>query len=264
MLGTVVAPDGVLIHFESHGEGSPALVLVHGWCCDRTYWKPQMAPLSQRYQVVAIDLAGHGQSGQERRQWTMPAFGADVAAVTTHLGLDRVVLVGHSMGGPVVAEAARQMPGRVLGVVGADTFRDLGVTFTDEEIVKLLAPFQADFSSTSRRYVAEMFTLSSPAGLMTWIVEDMAAAPPAVGMGAMENNRRYRQELVRTLRNLKVPVVAINSDYRPNDLEAAKKCGVDIRLMSGTGHFVMMEDPATFNRMLEEAVREFTRAGARV
>ncbi|HLF05242.1 MAG TPA: alpha/beta hydrolase [Dehalococcoidia bacterium] len=264
MLGTVVAPDGVSIRFETSGSGTPALVLVHGWCCDRSYWAKQIAPLSRRYQVVTVDLAGHGESGLNRQAWTMPAFGADVAAVVEHLGLEQVVLVGHSMGGPVVAEAARQLTGRVIGVVGADTFRDLGVTFTPAQIAELLAPFRADFSATARRYVAEMFPLSSPAGLMTWIVEDMAAAPPAVAIGAMENNRRYRGALAQTLRGLKAPVVAINSDYRPNDLEAAQRCGVDIRLMSGTGHFVMLEDPGTFNRLLEDAVREFTGARARV
>ncbi len=260
MLGTVVAPDGVPIRFETHGRGLPALVLVHGWCCDRTYWSKQAGPLSERYQVVTVDLAGHGESGLARRAWTMPAFGADVAAVVAHLGLEQMVLVGHSMGGPVVAEAARHMPGRVIGVVGADTYRDLGVTLTDGEIDRQLSPFRTDFSATARRHAGEMFPLSSPAGLMTWIIEDMASAPPAVAIGAMEHNRRYRSEITRTLRELKVPVVAINSDYRPNDVEAAKGCGVAIRLMSGTGHFVMMEDPATFNRLLEAAVREFVGA----
>jgi pimeloyl-ACP methyl ester carboxylesterase len=269
MLGTVVAPDGVPIRFETHpsAEG-PALVLVHGWCCDRTYWAKQIGPLSQRHQVVAVDLAGHGQSGLARREWTMPAFGADVAAVVQHLGLAQVVLVGHSMGGPVVAEAARQliqdqgMAGRVIGVVGADTYRDLGVTFTAAEIDRIMAPFRQDFPEAARKYVPDMFIAASEAAQRDWIIQDMAAAPPAVGIGAREGSRRYHETLKQTLRGLNVPVVAINSDYRPNDLEAAHGCGVEIRLMSGTGHFVMMEDPATFNRLLEAAVREFVGARA--
>jgi pimeloyl-ACP methyl ester carboxylesterase len=237
-------------------------VLVHGWCCDRSYWAKQMGPLSQRYQVVTVDLAGHGESEVNRRAWTMPAFGADVAAVVAHLGLEQVVLVGHSMGGPVVAEAARQLPGRVIGVVGADTYRDLGVTFTAPEITRLLAPFREDFQAAARCYVPEMFVPASDPAQMAWIVEDMAAAPPAVGIGAREGSRRYQGALRETLRGLQAPVVAINSDYRPNDLAAAKNCGVEIRLMSGTGHFVMMEDPDTFNRLLEDAVREFVGARA--
>ncbi|MSQ05739.1 MAG: alpha/beta hydrolase [Dehalococcoidia bacterium] len=262
MLGTVVAPDGVTIHFETHGRGSPALVLVHGWCCDRTYWAKQIGPLSKRYQVVAIDLAGHGESGQARRAWTAPAFGADVAAVVEPLALEQVVLVGHSMGGPVVAEAARQLQGRVIGVVGADTYRDLGVTFTDAEITQIMAPFRQDFAGAARKYVPDMFIAASDPAQRDWIIQDMAAAPPAVGIGAREGSRRYHDTLKQTLRALRVPVVAINSDYRPNDVAAAKSCGVEIRLMSGTGHFVMMEDPGTFNRLLEAAVREFVGARA--
>jgi pimeloyl-ACP methyl ester carboxylesterase len=264
MLGSIVAPDGVSIRFETTGSGSPALVLVHGWCCDRSYWTKQTGPLARRHQVVAIDLAGHGESGVNRREWTMPAFGADVAAVVEHLGLEQVVLVGHSMGGPVVAEAARQLPGRVIGVVGADTYRDLGVTLTPAQIAQMVAPLREDFRAAARRYVPEMFVPASDPAQMAWIVEDMAAAPPAVGIGAREGSRCYHEELKNTLRSLGVPVVAINSDYRPNDLEAAQRCGVEIRLMSGTGHFVMMEDPDTFNRLLEDAVRGFVGARAGV
>ena len=54
------SPDGVRIAYDVTGEGEPTLVFVHGWCCDRSYWQPQVEYLSQQYRVVAIDLAGHG------------------------------------------------------------------------------------------------------------------------------------------------------------------------------------------------------------
>ena len=51
------------IAYEVHGQGSPAVVLVHGWSCDRGYWKEQIEYLAPQYRLVLIDLAGHGESG---------------------------------------------------------------------------------------------------------------------------------------------------------------------------------------------------------
>mgnify|MGYP001597132606 CR=1 FL=1 len=72
--------------------------------------------------MVRIDLAGHGESGRERKDSTIAAFGGDVAAVVEKLGLKKVILIGHSMGGPASVEAARRLGDRVTGVVGVDSF----------------------------------------------------------------------------------------------------------------------------------------------
>src|SRR5262245_56964945 len=110
--------DGIPIHYDVQGNGAIALVFVHGWCCDRRSWDQQIAHFAPRYTVVCLDLAGHGASGRDRTQWTIPAFGQDVVAVVEQRGLGQVVLIGHSMGGPVIVEAARCLPAAVIGVVG--------------------------------------------------------------------------------------------------------------------------------------------------
>ena len=104
---TVPSIDGIPIAYEVHGQAEPALVLVHGWSCDRSYWKEQVDYLSPQYRLVLVDLAGHGESGAGRKDYTMASFGADVAAVVDSLKLQKVVLAGHSMGGDVVIEAAK-------------------------------------------------------------------------------------------------------------------------------------------------------------
>ena len=95
MSEVVRSGDGVPLAFEVHGAGAPALVFVHGWSCDRSYWRGQLRPLAARYRTVAVDLAGHGESGLGRRAWTMAAFGEDVVAVVEQLGLVQLVLIGH-------------------------------------------------------------------------------------------------------------------------------------------------------------------------
>src|SRR5215467_1916483 len=106
---TVPSFDGVPIHYRSLGAGPTAVVLVHCWGCSMKTWDGQVAALAARYQVVLLDLAGHGESGKGRKDYTIQAFGQDVRAVCDALGLKKVILVGHSMGGPVILEAASLM-----------------------------------------------------------------------------------------------------------------------------------------------------------
>ena len=91
-------------------------MLVHGWSCDRTYWNAQLESLSRDFTVVTVDLAGHGESGCGREASSIAAFGSDVALVVTLNGLEDVVLVGHSMGGDIILEAAGRLSPRVGGL----------------------------------------------------------------------------------------------------------------------------------------------------
>lgn len=259
MKHVAVSSDGVLICYETDGSGAPALVFVHGWSCDRRYWSRQLGHFAGRYQVVVIDLAGHGDSGGGREAWTMPGFGGDVVAVIESLGLEEVVLVGHSMGGDVIAEAAVRMPDRVAGLVWADVYRSLGKPRTPDELEEFLVPFREDFVNATRAFVRAMFVQRSDPDLVEWVVADMSAAPPAVALDAMAHAIGNDRAILARLRDSAAPIVAINPDYQPNDIAALKHWGVRTMLMSGVGHFLMMEDPTTFNRLLDETVAEFKR-----
>ncbi len=257
MKDVALSKDGIPVHFEVHGSGAPGLVFVHGWSCDRSYWSPQLDHFAGRHQVVAIDLAGHGESGVGREAWTMRAFGDDVVAVVDKLALGNLVLVGHSMGGDVIVETALRLPDRVTGLVWADSYNTLGAPGTREEIEKILVPIREDFVTGTRALVRQMFAPGSDADLVEWVAADMSAAPPAIALDALERAISNEQAILAGLRALTAPVVAINPDYRPTDIEALRRYGVKAVLMSGVGHFLMMEDPSTFNRLLGETIAEF-------
>lgn len=72
----------------------------------------------------------------------MPAFGQDVLAVVEQLGLSQVVLIGHSMGGMVIVEAARHLPDVVIGLVGADTWHDVEHARTPSQVAEFLCRFK--------------------------------------------------------------------------------------------------------------------------
>jgi pimeloyl-ACP methyl ester carboxylesterase len=256
----VLSADGIRIAYDAAGEGTPALVFVHGWSCDRTYWQGQLPPFARRFKVVAVDLAGHGESGLKRKEWTIAAFGGDVAAVVEKLDLKRVVLIGHSMGGDVIVAAARQLPGRVAGLVWVDAYKELESTNTPEEVQAFMAPFRANFEAATRNFVrGRMFVPSSDPALVEHVAADMSSEPPAVGLGALESALTFDREIPGALKELNLPVFAINPDNRPTDIASMKRHGVEVVLMPGVGHFLMMEDPERFNRLLGTVIDKLAR-----
>jgi pimeloyl-ACP methyl ester carboxylesterase len=253
----VRSADGVPIAYEVHGQGSPALVLVHGWSCDRGYWKDQVEYLGAQYQLVLVDLAGHGESGTARKDYTMASFGGDVAAVVDSLKLSKIVLVGHSMGSDVVVEAARLLPGKVAGMVWVDQYDSLDRFHEPAAIDAFLAKFRKDFRGTTNSFVRGMFAANADPKLVDRIAGDMAAAPPAIAISALQHTLSNGPKVVAALAELKLPVVAINADKNPTDHASMARHGVKAFVMPDSGHFLMMEDPPRFNRSLDSVVKGF-------
>jgi pimeloyl-ACP methyl ester carboxylesterase len=245
------------VAYEVTGSAARALVFVHGWSCDRTYWRAQIPFFAQRRLCVSVDLAGHGGSGDGRLSWTMRAFGEDVIAVVRQLALDDVILIGHSMGGDVIVEASLGLPERVAGLVWLDTYRALGQPIAPEEIAEIAQPFRQDFGGATRSLVGGMFRPDADSALVEWIVEDMAAAPPGIAIDALINSLANEGSAVDGIGRMAAPVVAINPDYWPTDVGSLQRYGVSTVLMPGVGHFPMMERPEAFNRLLAEVVDGF-------
>ena len=254
--GTVSSPDGVGIRYEATGSGRTALVLVHCWSCDRHLWDGQVEALARDYRVVTLDLAGHGESGRGRKAWTIEAFGADVAAVVKSLSLERVVLVGHSMGGPVSLEAARRLPGRVVGLVAVDTLQDVEARNAPAEIDAFLAPFSADYKAAAEKFIRDfMFVPTSDPKLVDRVVVKTQAAPAEIAIAALRSAFSY--DAASALEAINVPIHAINGEKFPTNVEANRRHAPQYGLttMKGVGHYLMLERPGEFNRLLRETLR---------
>jgi pimeloyl-ACP methyl ester carboxylesterase len=245
------SPDGLSIGYEVRGSGMPALVFVHGWCCDRTYWRHQLEHFAGTHQVIAPDLGGHGTSGAGRSSWTIPAFAADVVSVVARSDVARTVLVGHSMGGDVAVDAAVLLADLVAGVVLVDTYGTLDAPRSEEAIDTFLAPFRTDFAASMRGFVATMSAPVSDPDVRDRVSADMAAAPPDIALDAARHSFLNARKLPDLLRRIAAPVIAINSDWLKTDPAGLTRYGIDrVETMSG-GHFVMLEDAPRFNAVLD-------------
>ncbi|MFH2000236.1 MAG: alpha/beta hydrolase [Planctomycetota bacterium] len=254
----VPSKDGTPISYEVFGAGEPTLVFVHGWSCDARYWRAQVPRFAESHRVITLDLAGHGHSGSTREEYTMKAFGEDVQAVVEAAACRSVILVGHSMGGSVIAEAARLMPERVIGMIGIDTLENIEYPLTGEELQQMIAPLEEDFRSGSRQFVEQMIRPETDLKLREWILSDISAALPAVALSAMNNlmSQYITGEAAKVFDGLRIPVVTVNADMWPIDFEANRRhmYSYDAIVLKGADHFLMMDRTWEFNCALEKAM----------
>ena len=248
------AADGVTIVYSACGAGEPALLFIHGGLSDRSFWNPELEAFGGRHRVVALDLPGHGESGAGRQKWGFAEFGADVNAVADAERLEQVILFGNSLGGPVAVEAALRMPGRILGVVGVDTFQRLDYRVDAEQIRQRAEAFRRDYAGSVKQMVAMLFHKDAPPGLVAEAERRMQKTPPEAAYGMFLGMAGYLPS--DAAGRLRVPLRAINGDLYPTDLEAVRKIKSDFEVvvMKHMGHYPMLERPEEFNTHLERVV----------
>jgi pimeloyl-ACP methyl ester carboxylesterase len=248
--------DGVEIVYTVAGHGTVSLVFIHGGLASRSFWAEQLSALSDRYCTVAVDLAGHGASGHNRKTWSIDAFGEDIRAVVEALDLQRIVLIGNSLGGPVALHAARLLKGRAIGVIGVDTLHDATQKVTSVEARASADHYRKDFVKTCREMVEILFHQGQERKLRDWAEAQMLAMPPDVVISMMEGFAGYDAE--EAFRAAGVPIRAINGDLFPTKVELNQGIAPDFDavVMKGAGHYPMLERPEEFNEHLHEIVQQ--------
>jgi pimeloyl-ACP methyl ester carboxylesterase len=259
---TFRAVDGANIVGEVRGKGETALVFLHGWGGDREYWKNQVAVFAGDYRIVALDQAGHGESRTERKDSNVSALAGDVETVVKELGLKRVILVGHSMGGPVALAAAKRLPGTVVAVIGVDTLHNAEAKFPAEVAEKLLAAIEKDFKGTIRAgFFTGLLPEKADPELASWLTKKAEGQNPKMAVALMREI--FGLDTAKLLREAKVPVRCINSGggyafFNKTAVEVNKKYA-DFAAVSidAVAHYPMLEKPDEFNRALRDALKEF-------
>jgi pimeloyl-ACP methyl ester carboxylesterase len=254
--------DGVHIEYYVYGHGEPAVVLIHGWACNASYWRAQLADLSSRYTTVTLNLAGHGGSGRNRTDWSMTRYGEDVAAVVHQLPNQQIVLVGHLMGGPVALEAAPLIGSRLIGIIGVDTFTMLGQPPLPRPVVeKEVAPFRTDFIGEMHRFVPLLFAHDANPAFVRKVADDMSRTSPPIAIATLLGLNAV--DFATLLPRIHVPIVAIDSDTGRIVSEArVRRITPRFRLVTvkGSGQFLMLEDPRRFNPILMQEVASLAAA----
>lgn len=256
-VGVVAAADGVPIHYSVEGKGEPALVFIHCGGCDRHVWDNQVSVFAKHQRVVTIDLPGHGESGQDRKNWSIESFADDVNTVITKLKLKRVILVGSSMGGSIMLEATRRMPERVVAIVPVDVLHNVENKIPQEQLDAVFKQLRADYKGAMTGFLNQMlFSPSTPAAVKTRITSEVTSRPPELAIAILKGILAY--DSIPALKEVKVPIHAINADMNPTNLEINRKYApqFEVVIIKGSGHYPMLEDPTHFNELLTDYLQQ--------
>ncbi|MBN2317697.1 MAG: alpha/beta hydrolase [Acidobacteria bacterium] len=244
--------DGIEIHSSVRGAGPETVILVHGWTCDETTWKSQVPALSKDYRVVTLDLPGHGKSGSPAEgDLSLDLFARAIEAVRQEVNVNRVVLAGHSMGTPVVMQYARLYPRHVAGLVFVDGMVALPANLNID--ASFFEQFAGPDGLKAREVMIRgMFSSATTPEMQKHILEMMLGAPEGTATGAMKamfNPEIWKDDVFTQ------PVLGLYADGSTtlkNENVKRRFPRLDYYEMAGTGHFLMLEKPEEFNRLLLE------------
>jgi pimeloyl-ACP methyl ester carboxylesterase len=177
--------DGVALFYEEVGKGEPPVLLVHGWCCDHTYFAPQFGHFAEQgHRVVAPDLRGHGKSDKPEQSYTMQVFADDLLWTCGQFGLEKPIIIGHSMGGIVAFDLATRYPDLPSAVVMLDAavvLPSAARTAISRFLEQLRGP---DYREVMRQYVANsLFIPTDDQERKERVLEEMSSTPARGGVG---------------------------------------------------------------------------------
>jgi pimeloyl-ACP methyl ester carboxylesterase len=255
-----VENQGVNIDYFDSKVGDTTLLFLHGWNIDKTYWENQTDFFSKKYRVIALDLPGFGKSGKNRKNWTVDEYGKDITAILTKLDLDNVILIGHSMSGAIVLEAALKNPTRVVGVVGVDNFTNFGAVLSSEvkkDISDAYKALKTNYREIAMQYVNQsLFAPSTDSFVRKRVTNDFLNVDSIIAVEILETNDKY--PIDEKLKSLGKTLYLINSSYHPTDTSEFKRYSVPFKLfyVGPTGHYPMIENSNEFNKKLEQVIKE--------
>jgi pimeloyl-ACP methyl ester carboxylesterase len=255
--------DGSKVHYKSLGDASSktAVVFIHGLACDMTAWRAQAPAFDGKSRMLFVDLPGHGRSDRPPVDYTMDRFAAAVDAVMKDAGVERALLVGHSMGTPVARQFWRRYPAKTLGIAAVDGalrtyFKEPG------QADKFVAMFSGpDYAKTMEGFLGGTFGPSTPESVKADVRRMVSGTTQQVTASAMKGQfdpAIWKDDAVP------VPLlvlVAKGPNWTADYFAYVKTLNPEATIVEvpDAGHFVMMEKPAEVNAAL---VAFAARAGA--
>ncbi len=259
---TLSLPTATLSYLDI-ARGDTTLLFVHGAFINKSYWQAQLDHFRADYRVVALDLAGHGDSINKLPHRSVQDYATEVRALIETLSLKRVVLVGHSFGSDIALELIAADPTDIIGLVEVDHLKRVGQEPPADLIAAVVAGLRADFAGTAAAFARQaLLTEHTDPALVARLFADYARTDPAAGVQIFEGIPGYAQREVELLGRLPVTLHAIHVDYAPTDEAALAQATAGhyaLHRIAGTCHYPMAERSGVFNRALAEALESVLR-----
>lgn len=241
-------------HYLRTGGDKPPIILAHGFSDSGACWASLIRVLSPDYDVIAYDARGHGKSDTPEKGYSGQDRAADLLALVEVLGLDRPILMGHSMGGETVAWAAAMRPALARALILEDSGTPLSATGGDTQEVrsnmrKVLASWIADLKQRSLEELVAHVERNDP----RWPVEDRlpwAESKHAISHEAIDGFALAEgSDLVDRYAAIPCPVLLLKADAKEEERRRHREIVSrfpkgEIVHVGGAGHNVRRDEHA--------------------
>jgi pimeloyl-ACP methyl ester carboxylesterase len=265
--GSALVPEG------DEMRQRPTVLLVHGgpgvW--DHTYYKPDFAPLTEHAQVIYLDLRGHGRSDWgDVAAWSFERCSDDLRTFCDTLGIERPIVFGHSMGGPIVLLYAARHPGHAAGIVVQSGFARWEPARLVEGFRRVAGDAVAEVAG--RSFAGQEVTEAESAGVSAafgpHVPDQEQRARPRKNLDlngpGMEVTRRL--DVLDQLGRVTTPTLVAVGELDPVTTVAAAEEIVDalpegiaqLEVIAGAGHWAWKDAPDRFWPMLVDFIERTT------
>lgn len=263
----VTLEDGSKMHYKVYGSGGITLLFVHGFGCDMNVWEKQFEGYSHdTIRMIFVDLPGYGLSDKPHTDYTLDYFADAVKHVIDTLNINRVVLVGHSLGTPVCRQVVFKYPEvsvALCDVDGVYCFYPEGAyqrSQYEAEVRAHAETFKGDSCRASIEQLVE-WTVGpfTPDEIIDYASSTMPETPEYVAYSTMlhiGDTANWTGEKI----NIPTLIICTRNSDLPDDnkqkMDDLYNCPTYVELVN-SGHFVMLEDVGLFNNLLERCYEKW-------
>lgn len=262
-----MALNGTKIFYEYQSGENPPLVFVHGYASNHTDWQSQQDYFRSQQSVLCCDLRGHGLSHGEPDNCNIETYGNDIVALMDALDLPAAILIGHSMGCRAVLQVNLVAPQRVAGIILVDGSRiGIGKPQLAEQAGQKLI-HSIGYSEMLQSMFNAMFLKTSDPAIKARLIKRALAFPEEIGANLLPRVLAWdASKMEKALAQITVPLLILQSTYLNTEnvrvpLQAGENTPwfdlirqfvptAQFNIISGVGHFSMLEKPDVLNRAI--------------
>jgi 3-oxoadipate enol-lactonase len=253
--------NGVNIYYELVGKG-PFLALLHGWVENHKFWKNQVPFFSEKYRILTIDHRGFGDSDKPEGEYSIALFADDFNKVLEKLKIDKITVMGHSMGGMIGQVFALKNPKKIKALTLVDTSPsgDLKGSIPLPDGLKMIQ--EGDYASLVDLTLNPpyFFADGTDEKIVNWVKEEAKKTPKSSAIKGLEAMINYNIE--DQISQIKVPTLIITGDQDQtvnpsrSEVMAKKIAGSKLFVMKGCGHHPLLEKPEELNKIVDEFLQK--------